>query len=97
MAADVTLRITADDSALEPVLGELLALIERLPKPLAEITDGPFDLLECPSELVRVDIDRGSAPAGEFRVLLQPTDRLLGLVAALRARDRDLRGVEHES
>jgi len=56
-----------------------------------ELLQRVLDLFKVPAEVFSFDLDRGSAPrAGECRVLLKPSDAFLDLLAALRARKRDL-------
>jgi hypothetical protein len=95
MEADAKVTISADASQLAPVLAELRELVERSTA-RGELAPAELDLLDEPSQLVCFDVDGSASPAGELRVLLQPTDRLLELVAALRAWDRDRCGVEHD-
>jgi len=93
MAARI--RIACDASALAPVLADLKALLEPSPQPGSQLRELVLDLLDDPEQLVRFDIDRSAASAGELRVALQPSNRLLDLVAALRAGNWDLHGVQH--
>lgn len=93
MAADVTVRITADDSALAPVLAEATLLIRRWSASGRELPNRLLDLLDEPSQLVCVESVRLPAPrADEVRISFQPSEALLHLVAAL---DRGLEGIEH--
>lgn len=54
-----------------------------------------LDLVHLTPDLIRVDIDHGTACAGESFVTLKPGDGLLRLAAAAGAGDLDLGLVEH--
>lgn len=82
----LTIRLSADASALSAALAELSEFPERL----HEVVELPFDRELGLTEFARVDRDvRIAGGADECRVLLQPSERLLDLLAAFRARDVD--------
>ena len=81
-----SVRLTLDASEFLAALADLSAEPAQLP---AEIVQGAIGLCDFPAELARIDIDALTATAGELTVRLKPSDGLIGLVAALRARNAD--------
>ncbi len=59
-----------------------------------ELVDGAFDL---PDELFTIDVDCCSAAAGEVVVRLQPSEALLGFLAASRAGNGNSGVLVHQS
>jgi hypothetical protein len=87
------IQLVCDSRAVEAAIGCLSALAERFPDAVQGFLDGLLD----PSELVRFDGGDGSArPAGEFRIALQPSDRLRDFLAALPAGDVERMVVQTE-
>ncbi|WDZ80956.1 hypothetical protein PWG15_24705 (plasmid) [Ensifer adhaerens] len=83
-----------DAGGLPAQLSALSGLAKRLP----EVRDGLLGLLDSGEELVRFDVDSGSATiANEVIVRPYPSDALFGLLAALGAGDSDLLLFEHET
>ncbi len=79
---NVVLKAEAVD--LERALSALTELADRFPQAVEALICTPQLL----AKIVRIDTDRQpAAPADEIRVLLKPSDFLLGYVAALRACD----------
>jgi hypothetical protein len=80
-------EINADCGALL----EALASIDRdslAPETFCEIADRFFGLLDLPEKLVSVEFDSVlTSGAGVLTVRLNPSDCLLGFLAALRARN----------
>ena len=79
-----SIRLVADDSAVEPLIEELSRLAEELPDLRVEFGKLRLELAQI------VQIDAYLVPtvaALEYRLLLKPTDFLLALVTAARARD----------
>lgn len=87
-----TLTLSLDTSASEASLVSLSELAERFP----EFRDGILRLLEAGEQIFLVDADNRSAmTAGKFVMRLYPSDGLLSLLAALRARQPELLLFEH--
>ncbi|MBX4906182.1 hypothetical protein HJA82_02120 [Rhizobium bangladeshense] len=85
-------KLTVDAAAVNAVLFDLNASLEsRL-----EIREALIHFLDSGEQFFRIDSDVFPASdAGEFIVRLHPSDALLGLMAAARAGDTDLRIFEH--
>lgn len=60
-----------------------------------ELAKRTLKLLDFSREVTAVNVDDGSAPAGELLVRLQPSDRLERLFSAVLARDTNILTVEH--
>jgi len=89
-----TLTLKFDASGLITWLSALSELAKRLP----EVRDGLLGLLDSGEELVRFDVNSGSATvANEVIVRPYPSDALFGLLSALGAGDTDLLLFEHDS
>lgn len=71
-------------------ISDFLKLIEVL----SEFTQLSFDLSDLPFELVRFERDDRAASAGELRVVLYPSNALLGFVAAFFTGNTDLDVIE---
>jgi hypothetical protein len=79
--------ITADSDELVQALSTLTELLERLP----ELVDGLVGLGDLGPELACIVLsDDAATGTGNLRATLKPSDRLLGLVAALSACEREL-------
>lgn len=88
MSADLRIEIDCDNSELTPLLAEL----SESPK---EVVDGLPGLQNALSDLVRVESEDFIASGATHLVIhLKPSERLIGLVAALRARNTDLHAGE---
>ena len=76
--------------------GETLAAFAEAAERFPQFRDALVDFLEAGQELFFLKDDRRSAAAtGEFVVRLYPSDALIGLVAAFRARNPDFCFIEH--
>jgi hypothetical protein len=76
-------------------LSELESLTDLAELPL-EIGDGLVEFSQSPQKFIAFNVDDSRAAlTGECVVRLDPTDRLRGLMAALRARESDFLIVEH--
>lgn len=85
---DVSLRLTF-------IRPDWLDLLSERPIPL-ELVNRFLGAGHISDELTLVQLGDGAAPAaGELRMTLDPSDRLRGLVAALRALKVDAGAVEH--
>lgn len=96
---NLSLRLVVRGDNLTPAIRELGTLLDGLPRELAEkAADRLLGILDVPAKIVRVEGD-GSAATGadEFAVRLEPSDLLLGFMAALRAGDIEHLLVETES
>lgn len=81
-----SIRLCVKSDKLEAALRDLAGLAERLPNVVQSFFDG---LLGC-SELVCFHSGDGPAgTAGDVWIRLEPSDRLLGLLAAFPARNID--------
>ena len=90
----VSIRLIGDMSTLQSALAEFYALIRRRLE-----LEGDFEVLQLCQRFVRVPFDGNdffrvhSEPsagrAGDVLIVLEPSDRLLDLMATLRAGDRD--------
>jgi hypothetical protein len=81
--------IEADADELLTALSTLTELAKRLP----QLFDGLVHVSELGSELACIesaDLTALGTSVGKLRVRLKPTDRLLKLVAALQACEREL-------
>jgi hypothetical protein len=79
----------ASDSAIQ-LLEEVGDLLESADIP-PELLQRVVNLFKAPAKVFGFDLDRSAAlGAGEYRVLLKPSDAFLDLLVALRARKRDL-------
>ena len=79
-----SIRLVADDSAVEQLIEELSRLAEELPDLRVEFGKLRLEL----AQIVQIDADLVPTVAAlEYRLLLKPTDFLLALVTAARARD----------
>jgi hypothetical protein len=74
------LKLSLSAAKLLEAIGELLEAGVHLPYPFTEVAAFEVDYL-------------AAAFAGKLVVRLEPTDRLLGLVTAARARNTNLRAV----
>ncbi|MBS0368430.1 MAG: hypothetical protein JSS57_04415 [Proteobacteria bacterium] len=78
-----TLNLRADTTAVSAFLGRLLAEVSQAPFEVRQLF---VDRLEALPEPFCFDLDGGAAAgAGNGRIVLQPSDALIELVAALRA------------
>lgn len=78
-------------SEIDPLLADIRALAPELAQAPAEFVDRFCSAVEAGVQLATVDLDGAAATAaGELRVVLQPSDFLRGLMAAVRARNFDL-------
>lgn len=76
---------TRVSDALTAVISECSALADAACKS-PEIAEQLFRLLESPLQLVRAETEHAAAGgAGDCVVVLQPSDRFLDLLAAMRA------------
>ena len=81
-----TITLTLDDSRFYSALSELKAFAELFP----EVGKCLVSLLDSGAKLFRVHVESDAASgASELRTRLEPTDFMLGFLAALRARDGD--------
>jgi hypothetical protein len=79
-----SIRLVADASAVEPLIEELSGLAEELPDLRVEFGK----LCVERAQIVQIDADLVPTVAAlEYRLFLKPTDFLLALVTAARARD----------
>jgi hypothetical protein len=89
------IAINLDGSAFLAALEELRSLAPSLPEGIREFLVGIFDTSDLSSELGTIEPHGLPAlGAGELRVCLNPSDRFLMLMAALRVGDCDLGAVE---
>lgn len=94
--ADMGIAVTLHSEASGAVaaLEELSSLLDPW-KAGGEAAERFFERFVVPSELIRVESEVVPAgPAGQATVFFHPTERLLRLLAALRACDGDLGFVE---
>ncbi len=85
MANRYSLRVGMNDGlALDAI-----RLLAQVPESAPQLVQRTLDLIDSGSEVFRVDLDDGTAPARQIRVRLEPSDRLLDLLAAVRARNAD--------
>lgn len=90
----ITVTIHSDASGAIAALNELSSLLDPW-KSAGEVAERFFERFVVPSELIRVESEVVPAGrAGETTVFFHPTERLLRLLAALRACDGDLGFVE---
>jgi hypothetical protein len=79
--------VTAESADLLRALSSLAELLERIP----ELLDGLVDIGKLRLELGSVVMSNDAAlGTGNVRALLKPSDRLLALVTALSACEREL-------
>lgn len=88
----VTLR--GDARPLLDTLAAVNAELELDGEIPAELREVARRFRDFPAEMAHIDPECRPARAGELVVRIQPSDRLLVFLAALRARDIDRRGVE---
>lgn len=85
--------ITIDGAVVVETLAAICAEAERISAlPLsAEAAQRLIEIIEPARDLgqLALDLDRGAAGAAHDRIALKPSERLLGLLAALRAFDGD--------
>lgn len=85
--SELHLTLTCEN---DPSLDRALSALSEIAKRVPQAVDAFLGLFQSSGELVRVDGERfPAASAGDLRVVLQPSDRLLGFVAAFGTRDRD--------
>src|SRR5688572_29408005 len=87
--ANLTATVTVDSDEFVAAVSSLAELLERLP----ELVNGLVGILELGSEIGHikdVEFPAGGAGVPILRVGLKPSDRLLKLVAALQACEREL-------
>lgn len=90
--ATCELKISSDISSLSAMLSSLSDAADRLP----EFRDGLLGLLNSGEQLFAIDDDvRTTSSTGELVVCFKPTDSLLCLVSAFRARNPDLLIFKH--
>lgn len=81
----MTIVIKADP---EPLIDAVNVLVEfsqlvHLPQ---KVVDGLLGAVHAGAQIVRVDLDRrGTVIANELRVILNPSDFMVGFIAAVRA------------
>jgi len=80
------IRLRLDSSAFNVVLAT------KIPHCPLQIRERFLDLLDRPSEIAFIECDIGSADAGDMIIRLQPSERLVMLVAAARTSNVD-RGI----
>ena len=84
--ATPSVEIHCDTTDLQDLLKESAALYAQSPDWLRWLYRELLEHLEHGVELVRVDLERqATTPANQIRVLAQPTDKLVLLLAAMRA------------
>lgn len=94
---EASLRISVDASAAEALIDDMSSLTQAGQLPL-EVRDFLLSGGEPAFELFGVELEELSAGvASHLRMALQPTDRLRGLLAAMRAGQIDLGVIEHGS
>jgi len=89
--------LTFDNSAAMAALDELDQLISDM-QLAPDVRNAILDLLDGPSQLLRVVPNVDAAPAGgatETAICFEPSERLGNLLATLRAGDEDRLLVEH--
>ena len=92
MSANLTVSVRVNAKPALKAIASLELELDRLVQRLRQLLLDRPDLLV---EIVAVDTERRpAARAGERRVTAQPTNRLLSLVLALRALNRDLGRVQ---
>jgi hypothetical protein len=75
-------------TAHSPRLDVAISLLSKTAEHSREFVDLFLDTLGDRSQLVRLDVDDSAAlSAGEIRIVLEPSERLLGFLAAAGARD----------
>lgn len=90
----LSVTIHSDASGSIAALNELSSLLDPW-KAAGEVAERFFERFVVPSELIRVESEVVPAGrAGELTVFFHPTERLLRLLAALRACDGDLGFIE---
>ncbi|NNM70191.1 MAG: hypothetical protein HKM00_09570 [Gallionella sp.] len=83
---DPTIILTCDTALID----EALDLLSDIAQTSHEVVQGFLGGLDSLSQLVRLDSDNASTPgAGEFRVVLQPSDLLVEFLTAARAGQND--------
>lgn len=88
------LSIVVQTDEFSPLLREAAQLIAQAPEWLSSLAAEAFQRLDEVVELLPIDLDSDAAAAtGELRIVAKPTDKFLLLVSALRAGDRQLRGL----
>lgn len=81
----ITLRLTTAPSER---LNRSIALLAELAEHARESVDLFLDTLGDRSQLVRLDVDESAAlSAAEIRIVLEPSERLLGFLSAAWAGD----------
>jgi hypothetical protein len=81
----ITLRLTTAPSER---LNRAIALLAELAEHARESVDLFLDTLGDRSQLVRLDVDESAAlSAAEIRIVLEPSERLLGFLSAAGAGD----------
>lgn len=79
---DLSIRLIPESAPILDALANLSTLSKAFPDSVQRFLDGLLD----PSELVCLDVGNGPAgSAGEFRIALQPSDRLLEFLATFPA------------
>ncbi|MBK3735565.1 hypothetical protein GAY29_21165 [Azospirillum brasilense] len=92
-----TLTLKADMSAAIAVLSEINDACRNLELDLLrEVVDGLLEGGDIASEFRLVQCDACPTGAGQLAIRFDPSNRLLGLPAALRARNLDALTVEAE-
>jgi hypothetical protein len=81
--------LVSDASPMQTLLAEIGDLLERLPDAPSQLVDALIDALESSSEVARVE-SLPTLRAGELRLGLYPSYRLLEAVSALRTLDGNL-------
>jgi hypothetical protein len=81
-----TFHIAVDEGGLPEILGELVALLPELPDGFHQVVEA----LVRGGKAIAVHDQGCTAGTAEFRVRLEPTEALLGLLAAARALNGDL-------
>jgi hypothetical protein len=91
----VPIKIGLDGSAFLTALEELTLLAPALPKDVGEFLVRLFDAPDLSAQLACIEQDGLTTPgAGELRIRLKPSDRFLVFMAAARAGNCELVGVE---
>jgi hypothetical protein len=94
MTACAVTTIALESGSVEHALDALSAALPKLAQLGPEVVDRLIGLINSGAKLVVFEDDLGSAGARELIMRAKPSDGLLGLVAAVSARDVDLAVIE---
>lgn len=80
--------LTLDTTLFDKTLTDLRSLFGQVPEAASDFVVSAIGLFQFPSEAFTIDCDNVPASGtGEIRACLKPSERLLDLMATLRALD----------